>query len=68
MTLEDKADLKGRLYVRHSLSKTESTLLASLAERGRNVFTLEDVTSTLEIRYENAKVIVSRLVKKKWLI
>ena len=68
MMLEDKADLKGRLYVRHPLSKTESTLLASLAERGRNIFTLEDVTSTSGIPYEYAKVIVSRLVKKKWLI
>ena len=68
MMLEDKADLKGSFYVRHPLSKNESTLLASLAERGRNIFTLEDVISTLEIPYENAKVIVSRLVKKKWLI
>jgi len=66
--LEDNADLKGILYVRHPLSKTESTLLASLAERGRNIFALEDVTSTLAISYENAKMIVSRLVKKKWLI
>lgn len=66
--LEDRADLKSRLYVRHPLSKTESTLLASLAERGRNIFTLEDVTSTLDIPYEYAKVIVNRLVKKKWLI
>ena len=68
MMLEDKVDLKGGFYVRHPLSKTESTLLASLAERGRNIFTLEDVTSTLEVPYENAKVIVNRLVKKKWLI
>jgi predicted transcriptional regulator of viral defense system len=65
---EDKADLKGSFYVRHPLSKNESTILASLAERGRNIFTLEDVTSTLKIPYENAKVIVNRLVKKKWLI
>ena len=68
MMLEDKADLKGSFNVRRPLSKTESTLLASLAERGRNIFTLEDVTSTLEIPYENAKVIVSRLSNKKWLI
>jgi len=68
MMIEDRADLKSRLYVRHPLSKTESTLLASLAERGRNIFTLEDVTSTLDIPYEYAKVIVNRLVKKKWLI
>ena len=66
--LEDKADLKGGFYVRRPLSKTESTLLASLAERGRNILTLKDVTSTLDIQYENAKVIANRLVKKKWLI
>lgn len=66
--MDDEADLKGRLHVRNSLSTTESTLLASLSERGRNIFTLEDVTSTLDIPYEYAKVIVSRLGKKKWLI
>ena len=66
--LEGKADLKGRFYVRHALSKTESTLLSSLAGRGRNIFALEDVTSTLDVPYENAKVIVNRLVKKSWLI
>ena len=68
MILDDKTDLKGSFNVRHPLSKNESTLLASLAERGRNIFTLEDVTSTLDIPYENAKVIVNRLAKKKWLI
>ena len=59
---------KGTLYVRHPLSKTESTLLASLAERGHNIFSIDDVTSTLDTSYGNAKVIVNRLVKKAWLI
>ena len=61
-------DLKANFIVRHPLSTRESTLLASLAERGRKIFTLKDVTSTLNITYENAKVIVNRLVKKAWLI
>ena len=61
-------DLKGGLYVRHSLSTTESTLLASLAERDRNIFTLDDVIETLGVTYGNAKVIINRLVKKAWLI
>lgn len=65
---ETSTDLKGSLIVRHPLSTIESTLLASLAERGANIFTLKDVTSTLDITYENAKVIVNRLVKKVWLI
>lgn len=60
--------LKGGLYVRHPLSTIESTLLASLAERGRNIFALDDVTSILGITYEHAKVIVNRLEKKAWLI
>lgn len=65
--MEDK-DLKGKFSVRHSLSTIESTLLATLAEKGRNIFTLKDVTDTLDVTYENAKVIVNRLEKKSWLI
>ncbi len=65
---ESSRNMKERFYIRHSLSTRESTLLTSLAGRGRKIFTLKDVTSTLDITYENAKVIVSRLVKKSWLI
>ena len=64
----DHADLTASFYVRHPLSTVESTLLSSLASKGKNIFTLEDVTRTLETTYENAKVIVNRLVKKVWLI
>ena len=53
---------------RKSLSKTESLLLSSLAEEGKKIFTLSDVTDKLENSYDNAKVIVNRLVKKKWLV
>ena len=53
---------------RKGLSTAESGLLSSLAERGLNIFTLSDVTTDLNVPYKNAKVIVNRLVKKKWLI
>jgi len=53
---------------RKGLSTTESGLLAALAEREVNIFTLSDVTSELNVSYPHAKVIVNRLVKKKWLI
>jgi len=66
--VKNTRDPEGSFYVRHSLSTIESTLLASLSERGHNVFTLEDVISTLGVTYENAKVIVNRLEKKAWLI
>ncbi|MBW1669417.1 MAG: type IV toxin-antitoxin system AbiEi family antitoxin domain-containing protein [Deltaproteobacteria bacterium] len=68
MVVERNKDLKGNFNVRHSLSTIESTLLASLAEKGRNIFTLDDVIDTLGVTYENAKVIVNRLEKKAWLI
>lgn len=53
---------------RKSLSTAESSLLASLAEEGKNIFTLSDITAKIESSYKNAKVIANRLVKKKWLI
>jgi predicted transcriptional regulator of viral defense system len=53
---------------RKSLSKAESLLLSSLAEEGKKIFTLSDVTDKLGNSYDNAKVIVNRLVKKKWLV
>ena len=53
---------------RKSLSAAESSLLASLAEEGKNIFTLSDITAKIDGSYKNAKVIANRLVKKKWLI
>jgi predicted transcriptional regulator of viral defense system len=53
---------------RKGLSKTESTLLSSLSEKGRAIFTLKDVVENSGINYDNAKVIANRLVKKRWLI
>ena len=53
---------------RKSLSRSESALLSSLAEDGKNIFTLQDIITKLGNSYENAKLIANRLVKKKWLI
>ena len=53
---------------RKGLSKKESYLLSYLAESRKNVFTLRDVIEALNCRYENAKVTIERLVKKKWVI
>jgi len=53
---------------RKGLSKTESTLLSSLSEKGRTIFTLKDLVENSSINYDNAKVIANRLVKKRWLI
>jgi predicted transcriptional regulator of viral defense system len=53
---------------RKGLSKKESYLLSYMAENRKNVFTLRDVIETLNCSYENAKVTVERLVKKKWVV
>jgi predicted transcriptional regulator of viral defense system len=52
---------------RKGLSKRESYLLSYLSERGKEIFNLEDVTGILGCRYENAKVIVERLIRKRWV-
>lgn len=53
---------------RKGLSKKESYLLSYLAEDRKNIFTLKDVVEVLDCSYENAKVIVERLAKKKWIV
>jgi len=63
-----KSDTNNAENERKSLSKAESSLLASLAEEGKNIFTLSDITERIDGSYKNAKVIANRLVKKKWLI
>ena len=52
---------------RKGLSKKESYLLSYLAENRKNIFALKDVIEVLDCSYENAKVIVDRLAKKKWI-
>jgi predicted transcriptional regulator of viral defense system len=53
--------------IRKGLSKKESYLLSYLAENRKNIFALNDVVEVLDCSYENAKVIVDRLAKKKWI-
>lgn len=61
-------DTNNAKTIREGLSKGESWLLSSLAEKRKNIFSLNDVITELSCRYENAKVIVNRLMKKKWVI
>ena len=61
------SDLPSHLHMRQPLSKTESSLLSRMSERGKNIVTLKDATE-LGIPYRNAKLIVSRLMGKGWLI
>ncbi len=46
----------------------ESRLLSTLAETGRTIFTLKEVTDVLGTSYSNAKVVANRLSRKKWII
>ncbi|MBU4245824.1 MAG: hypothetical protein KKE71_02175 [Nanoarchaeota archaeon] len=53
---------------RKGLSKKEAYLLAFLSENRKNIFSLHNVMTVLKCSYENAKVIVGRMKKKKWII
>lgn len=53
---------------RKGLSKRESYLLSYLAEKRKNIFSLSDIMNVLKCSYENAKVTVERLRKKKWAL
>ena len=53
---------------RKGLSKKESYLLSYLVENRKSIFALEDVVEVLDCSYKNAKVIVERLAKKKWIV
>jgi predicted transcriptional regulator of viral defense system len=55
-----------KLNNRRSLSKTESSLLSQMSEKGKNIFTLKDIIE-INIPYINAKQIASRLNRKGWL-
>jgi len=49
------------------LSKREALALTRLAAEGKTVITIEDLESTLDISYDQAKKVANSLVKKKWL-
>lgn len=53
---------------RKGLSKRESYLLSYLSENGKTIFGLRDVTDILKCSYDNAKMTVERLVKKRWVV
>lgn len=54
--------------IRKGLSKKESYLLSSLSEKKKNLFEITDIINELDCTYNYAKVIASRLVKKKWIL
>lgn len=53
--------------IRKGLSKKEAYLLSSLAEKKKQLFAVKDVMKELGCSHNYAKVITSRLIKKKWL-
>ena len=52
---------------RKGLSKRESYLLSYLSENGKTIFSLRDVIDVLKCSYDNAKMTVERLVRKRWV-
>ncbi len=53
---------------RKGLSKRESYLLSYLSGNGKTIFSLRDVIDVLKCSYDNAKMTVERLVRKKWIV
>lgn len=53
--------------IRKGLSKKEAYLLSSLSEKKKQIFAVRDVMKELGCSHNYAKVIISRLAKKKWL-
>ena len=51
-----------------SLGNTEARILASLAAQGKSVFTLKEAQETAGVTDYAIRLILSGLVKKKWLI
>ncbi len=54
--------------IRQGITDRETKLLSTLAEDGKTVFELKDLSDVLKTTYKNSKVIVDRLRKKKWII
>ena len=51
-----------------SLGDTEARLLSSLAAQGKTVFTLPEAQEATDVSDYAIRLILSGLVKKKWLI
>lgn len=60
-------DTKKTEDVRGGLSRSESLLLSSLAEKNKTIFELADIVAELGCSYEYAKVLVNKLAGKKWV-
>ncbi|MDZ7688655.1 MAG: type IV toxin-antitoxin system AbiEi family antitoxin [Halobacteriales archaeon] len=58
---------KSEESINRGLSKREALALTRLAAEGKTVITIEDIETTLDISYEQAKKVANSLVKKKWL-
>ena len=54
--------------IRKGLSDREAILLSTLAKDGKSIIEYNDVSNALQTTYPNARKIVERLTKKKWLI
>lgn len=54
--------------IRKGLSNREAAVLSMLAKDGKSVIGYEDISNTIDTSYQNARKIVERLSKKKWLI
>lgn len=54
--------------IRKGLSDREATVLSMLAKDGKSIIGYEDVSNAIDTSYQNARKIVQRLSKKKWLI
>lgn len=54
--------------LRKGLSKKEAVLLSSLSEMKKHIILLDDIIKDTGCSYNYAKVIASRLIKKKWLV
>ena len=53
---------------RKGLSEREAYLLSSLTEKRKQIFAIKDTMKELDCNYNYAKVIVNRLIKKKWIL
>jgi len=54
--------------VRRGLSDREAAVLSTLAKQGRSVIGYGDVSKATGTSYQNARKIVERLSRKKWLV
>ena len=54
--------------IRRGLSNREAAVLSMLAKDGKSIIGYEDISNVIDMSYQNARKVVERLSKKKWLI